>query len=973
MAADTKAKKDRRVTALVNKAIRLDSLTDRMISTIDPTYTDRHLLSEQDAKIQEAIDRQLDIIQGVSKTQLVDSLASIRNTEAARRAGRRGNGKRNSALTATDLFTENIGDIFGYFQDIYKNRYLEVEDLKFISKFIPCIAEGVKMYLDSIVASDDVSETLTRIISLPGDSSEHSNREIEDEIKRLEEEYDLQAKLKVAYKKAMVTGTFYAYHISYKDLFEMYSKGYAQKQFHRKGSGMMNTSMQPEKPSTGKDAPFSMAGANPPKGKKRNVLNIAQESAIQLPMDKGSNIVDMAALEAQYPNMPIPIGNLGMAPALEQFGDVETMETALDMGLIRKCNYRKAVEEDFHAIRSMVEQSAPAMESGGMNDVQLIGPMVSKKAQVGGRNLKTAADELIASIEADLPNIYFMDSPVPVDMLNDVFAIAAEADNGYVDFFDKEKAPQDLLKKKQKEKNSGFEMSEAAYDESSMPRGQNFSDITGTYIKWIDYKYIIPIEVLGKKIGYYHVLTTTKKRKARLPGSTGEIGSVLSTGSMSMFNQLDIPERRKEEAIQNIVDSISSAIMDQFSVRFVRKNSNFKKVIAECIIANGIVDNDYMIQFIPVENITEFKCNLDEHDKGVSILSDALFPAHQLLSFTATKMLNYINKGGNKTIAHISSGRVNRNSSNHVNRVIRDIQSANVTFTDLLSSGTVFSKITRDSNMAMPKDSQGNRLVEFEIQEGQQIEMDTQYEEMLQQWILIGMGIPPSFMDYQGNTDVARKVVSDNITVAGRVASLQSDLEKPTTELYRAIIRDSDIEETTKAKAALMKFKLPRPRILMNQNNSEFLQTAMQEAQTVADVLIGQNSTEEEDGALKDEFIAMQLEESVPFIDWNKKRELLEQAKIRMRGKQVKKIREETAGDNPMENDIEDQLNGDIRPSTGDLEDEAAGAPGLDTEPEGAPEPQGAEDFDEDNIPEDQVYHDEENPEGVDMSGLDFQ
>lgn len=964
--ADTKAKKDRRVTSLVNRAIRLDSLTDRMISTIDPTYTDRRILSEQDAKIQEAVDRQLDILRGVSKTQLVDSLASIRNSEVARRANRRGNGKGNTALNATDLFTENIGDIFGYFQDIYKNRYLEVEDLKFISKFIPCIAEGVKMYLDSIVASDDVSETLTRIIQLPGDSSSHSNQEIIDEIKRLEDEHDLQAKLKIAYKKAMVTGTFYAYHIAYRDLFEMYSKGYAQKRMHRKGSGMMNSSMSPEKPSTGKDAPLGMMGANSPKGKKRNVLNIAQESDIQIPYIKDTDIVDVAALETNFPGQSIQINSINMAPALEHFGDVQTMEKAVEFGLVHKCNYRSAVEGDLDHIRQLASNAAPVMESYGINDVQLIGPMVSKKR---GLRSNTDADKLVASIEADLPNIYFMESPVPFDMMNDVFAIAEESEN-YTDFFDGEKSPEDMLRKKQKEKNSGFEVAEATYDEK-MPRGQSFSDITGTYIKWIDYKYIIPIEVLGKKIGYYHVLTTTKKRKARLPGSTGEIGSVLSTGSMSMFNQLDIPERRKEEAIQNIVDSISSAIMDQFSVKFVRKNANFKKVIAECIIANGIVDNDYMIQFIPVENITEFKCNMDENDRGVSILSDALFPAHQLLSFTATKMLNYINKGGNKTIAHISSGRVNRNSSNHVNRVIRDIQSANVTFTDLLSSGTVFSKITRDSNMAMPKDSQGNRLVEFEIQEGQQIEMDTQYEEMLQQWILIGMGIPQSFMDYQGNTDVARKVVSDNITVAGRVASLQSDFEKPTTELYRAIIEDSDMDEVTKAKAGTMKFKLPRPRILINQNNSEFLQTAMQEAQTVADILVGQNSNEESDGALKDEFIALQLEESVPFIDWTKKRELLAQARIRMRQKEVDKVKDDTAGDNPMDNDIEDQLNGDIRPSTGDLEDEAAGAPGLDTEPEGE-EGGGEPPLDEDNIPDEEVYHDEQNPEGVDMTGLDF-
>ena len=119
-------------------------------------------------------------------------------------------------------------------------------------------------------------------------------------------------------------------------------------------------------------------------------------------------------------------------------------------------------------------------------------------------------------------------------------------------------------------------------------------------------------------------------------------------------------------------------------------------MIADCIVANGLVDNDYMIQFIPVDNVIEFKCNEDENGKGESILSDALFPAHLLLSIVICKLLNYINKGGNKTIAHISGGKVNKSMTNQVNRVLRDLQAGNVVFTDLLSSTAVFSKITRD-------------------------------------------------------------------------------------------------------------------------------------------------------------------------------------------------------------------------------------------------------------------------------------
>lgn len=949
--------KDPKARSLLRQSRALNGMADRLIANIDPTYNDRRILSEADAKIQKAIDRQLDLVKGVSETQIVDTLATIRANQKRRMTGGRSGRVGASAVNATDLFTENIGDIFGYFQDVYKNRYVEVEDLKFISKFIPAIAEGVRIYMDSIVASDDVSQEITRSLNIPGAGSDDVQvKAITDSIEQLEKEHQLQAKLKVAYKKALITGTFYAYHIAYKDLFEMYDKGYRNNRLHPRGVKFMNGQVAPEPPSTGHDAPFGMMGASGPSAKKRNVLNIAHES-------QGANPV----LE----NGLIPDGDMRGSYRLYDISEEAALESLgpegpylAQQGLIRKCQYKDTMSGCFDVIRSLCREK-PAMES----NLDPTMPVV-----VGQKKGTGKADRLIKAIENDLPDIYFVDAPVPFEVLQESFGIANE---GYTEFFNDSKAIGDLYKKKAKEKGSGLEPADGTYDlngvQSGSSRGGDFSSITGTYIKWIDYKYMIPVEILGRKIGYYHIITTTRRRNQRstntLGTTTGEIGSVLSSGSMSMFNQLDVPERRKEEAIQNIVDTISSAIMDQFSARFVKKNANLKKIIAECVIANGIVDNDYMIQFIPAENVVEFKCNIGENGKGQSILADAMFPAHQLLSFTACKMLNYINKGGNKTIAHISSGRVNRNTANHMNRVIRDIQSSNVTFTDLLSSGTVFSKITRDSNMAMPKDSQGNRLVEFEIQEGQQIDLTTDYEEMLQNWVLIGMGIPPTFMDYIGNTEAARKIVSDNITIAGRVASLQADLEKPTTELYRAIIEDSDMSDDAKAKASLLDFKLPRPRILMNQNNADAINTALQNAQAEAELYAGQSATDEDTMRRKDIFVRIRVQQQLPYINWAPCDEAWEQAGILLTKEKVEKER-----DAAVAGSSGDGMGGGMSDFGGGEEDFGGDEEDLSGEDNLAPEEGGENpETEEEEEPSDEVtYRDPKNPDGVDLGGLDF-
>lgn len=829
-------------SADLKKMTALDRLAQKVLQNADPGYIEKYLLTAQDAKFQKIIDRQLDVAKGVAGNQIVDFFATVR-TE--RRSGRP---PKKLGIETADLFTENVGDIFGYFQDVYKNRYMEVQDLKFISRFIPSLGEGVRIYLDAIISSDDVSDVITRNLQLNGLTSDEDKNTAMSKIEQIERENKVLQKLKVAYNKTLVSGSFFVYHISYKDLFEMYSAGVASGKIERRGTGYFINA---------RNRQDNINQSKP--GRLRN----ANESAAPdyIPMIGCASLVRDAELST----------------VLENFGVVgECVEPFIDEehGIFQLDYKTSAMKNALNYTRNLV-QSAP--------DPSFLSPTRDRISK------DMMEKQLIASLESELPNIYFMESPIPMDVLSEIGG--REALEAFNEYFNLRKDVDENIDKLNRD--SGI-MTDGAYDPNRIRsgRGQSFADIPGTYLKWIDYKYVIPIDVLGHRVGYYHIITTTKTRKntGRGGNKATEIGGILSSGSMSLFDQLDVSEKRKETAIQNIVDAISDGIVTQFSSKFVRKNAAFKKLIADCIIANGLVNNDYMIQFIPVENMIEFKCNEDEEGRGTSILSDAMFPAHLLLSIVICKMLNYINKSGNRTIAHISSGRVNRSLSNQVNRVIRDLQAGNVTFTDLLSSSMVFSKVTRDSNIAMPKDQQGNRLVEFEVQEGQDIDLNTNYETMLERWGMIAMGMPPTIMDYNQDVNVAKRVVSDNVRVAGRVASLQSDFETPTTELYRVLINDSDMDNSLKtALSNSLQFKLPRPRILANQNNSEALGTAYQNAQTIADIKLGQDTGDEEMAQRRVKFIEAIVRRETPYLQWNELDDLYDQARIDVIADEVKK------------------------------------------------------------------------------------
>lgn len=734
----------------------LDKVAKSILSLVDTGYSERTRLNSQNDKFQAIIDRELDITKGISQNNIVDFIMSLN-------MGEKTNSRTKQPLELTDtssIFTKDIGDIYNYFQDMYKNRYIEMTDLKFISKFIPALGEAVKTTLDAIVSSDDVSSTISRTIFLSPNTSEEHKTQILNEVDRLEKELKLLKRLKnIVYKNTLVTGKYYIYAVPYKDLFEEYSKNKNKK--------------------TDKLTPYT----------------IHQQSGFNLKggMESGTEYLDIT-------------------PAIESVIDI---------------------------------------------------------IKTGSENIKNAdLDNLKKSMKDTLPAIHFSEDRFLSYALEETNAASNISDKNF-----NGKAFTDI--------NFSGMTADGTVDINSKNKIENF-DVNGTYIKYIESKNIVPIKIFDRIVGYYHIHVSNKKKNTSR--TTEGLVSVNST----MFNNVTMTEKRKDEAISSIVNSIADGILKKFNLKFVNDNPQYKQMIADCILAHGIIDNDYAIQFIPAEHVIEFVINEDEKGNGESILSDSLFPAKLLLSLIICKMLNYMNKSGNKNLAHVYKNTIDTSSANQLNRVIRMMQESNITFNDLLSTNMVFSKFTRDSNIALPTAKNGQKLVEMETIEGQQIDLKTDFEEKLEQMAILGTGVPNVILEYVNQVDFAKQIVSANIKFAGRVSSLDSDLEEPTTQLYRILIDNSSLPVDVKNSAKSLLFKLPRPKALSNVNGTDFLQNITSMANLIADTLMGQNQNNDEKVQSVKEMVVREIVKSnTPFLDWGSIEELYEKAQI-----DVSKIKE---------------------------------------------------------------------------------
>lgn len=778
----------------------LQAVAHKLLSTLDPGFSERQLIDNKNRRIREILDNELTISKGVANGSIVDFVVSMASDRVQH------TNKNPIMDDPSELFTKDVTSIFGYYQEMYKSRYIEMADLKFVAKFIPALGEAVRTTLDAIVGSDDMSATITRNLELGTNLTEAEKASVTAEIERIEKDEKLPKKLRnTVFKKTLISGQHYVYAPPYAALFQEYDR-------------------------------LVKAG----KVQNGNIIT-APNVATTRHRAKGFNLTTASE-------------------SIGESADYDIVQEAVS-----------------------VESLTEALQANGSFTKDEI------------KMMKTELDKVHINITTSQSPYLFeaIESIAALETYNDYSASL----QGYVNTFDGLGVMDD---------DKIIKTSNGVIDPNV--KGSKFNT-TGTYLKYIDASKLVPVKVYNRIVGYFHVHDTTASKKAKGIAT----GDAVMFNSINLFSSQNLLQTKKEDAVKTIVDTITDGILANFSNRFVNNNAEHKKLIADCIIANGLINNNLQIQFIPAEHIVSFAIDEDEDNGGQSMLSDSLFPARLLLDLIISKMLLYMNKSGNRTLAFVRKGPIDVSYANHIQRTIRQLQESNITFGDLLSSNLSFSKFAPYGALQVPMARNGDRLVDFEVQEGQQIEMKPEFEDWLEKMAIMGTGVPSVILEYTDAADYARSITSGNIKHATRVASFQTDLEEPTTKLYKILIANSNLPDDLKNKVLPhFAYKLPRPRVLANANMGEYVSTMQQTAESMANITFGQNP-DEETQAIREQYIKETCIDYLPFIDWRENEARIERAKEAIAKK--KKIKDKTdSGDGSDYSDAADELDsgGDI-------------------------------------------------------------
>ena len=212
-------------------------------------------------------------------------------------------------------------------------------------------------------------------------------------------------------------------------------------------------------------------------------------------------------------------------------------------------------------------------------------------------------------------------------------------------------------------------------------------------------------------------------------------------------------------------------------------------MIVDCINYYNLNEKKLKFQFIPPEYMTVFKIDKDEDGHGQSMIKKSLFYAKLYLMLLLFKIMSIILYSNDTRVNYIKQSGIDKNVANKVQEIARIRQSRQINITDLFSYTTLINKVGNGAELYIPTGRSGERPIETEILQGQDIQLNNDLMEMLKNAYILATGVPNAIINYLQEADFAKVVEQNNTKFNGRVVNYQLDFNPIITEWYKTLMR----------------------------------------------------------------------------------------------------------------------------------------------------------------------------------------
>lgn len=315
---------------------------------------------------------------------------------------------------------------------------------------------------------------------------------------------------------------------------------------------------------------------------------------------------------------------------------------------------------------------------------------------------------------------------------------------------------------------------------------EKIAPMNGCIIKKLKRERITPIIMNEICLGYYYFEFDEQMDlfEDRFT-TTGMVNTITGLRSNGRSEAFDAMQRREE-----LLRSIASNLADKIDAKFINANQDLKKEIYHILKYNDNFNaaasssNNIRVTYIPPEDIHHFYFDLDEDTKrGISDLNLSLIPAKLWVAIYITNCLAVMTRGNDKRVYYVRQS-VETNIAKTLLKTVNEIKKSNFGIRQIENINSVLNITGRFNDYIIPRGSDGQSPIEFEVMQGQNIEIKTELLNLLEESAINVTGVPIELIQNRQSPDYAMQLTMSNSKFLRFAYSRQSDFQYQIAYLF---------------------------------------------------------------------------------------------------------------------------------------------------------------------------------------------
>lgn len=398
---------------------------------------------------------------------------------------------------------------------------------------------------------------------------------------------------------------------------------------------------------------------------------------------------------------------------------------------------------------------------------------------------------------------------------------------------------------------------------------KNEVDVPGCIVRKLDRFRVIPIYIDDLCLGYYYI-EFAKNNDTLWDYATQLTDPMISMKSSNKLNGNINNEIEKEDQMLKYLSGTLSGMIDK---KFINANTDLRKEIYmilkhNCTYNTPTADN-ITVTFIPPEDMVHIKFKEDPNThRGISDLERALLPAKLYASLYITNTLAVMTRGQDKRVYYVKQS-VDTNIAKTLLSTINQIKKSNFGIRQIENINSVLNITGRFNDYVIPTGPNG-APIEFEVMQGQNVEIKTELMMILEEMAINSTDIPLELIQARQSMDYAIQMTMSSSKFLRKVYKRQSVCEEFFSDICTKIY-NAEYDEQSE-----IKLTLPAPMFLNITNTNQIITNTKEHVQSIVDIDCGPDEDEE----VKQIYTRKLLYDHLgSYINVDRNKRLLEQAR----------------------------------------------------------------------------------------------